>query len=57
MNRGAVIGVVLVFAGLAGYALGVSGPYPGRAFSVTALMIGIALVSMRRAFDGPEEAS
>lgn len=53
VNRVLALGLVLTLAGLAGYLLGLSVPYWGRAFSVTAMMVGIALVAMRRAFDAP----
>ncbi|NIB98372.1 hypothetical protein [Halobacterium sp. R2-5] len=33
-------------AGLAGYVAGVAAPYPGRAFSITALIVGITLLSI-----------
>ena len=42
--RGAGIGLFAV--GLAGYAVGVSMPYPGRAFSLTAIMVGIAVAAI-----------
>lgn len=51
MNRVFALGLVLSVLGVVGYLLGVNGPYPGRAFSVTLLMVGVALVAMRRAFD------
>lgn len=40
------VGVAATVGGLAGYAVGVAVPYPGRAFSITALMVGITLVSI-----------
>lgn len=57
MNRAFALGVALTALGVVGYLLGVSGPYPGRAFSITLLMVGVALVAMRRAFDATEAAA
>lgn len=54
MNPVLALGLVLTLGGLAGYLVGLSTPYWGRAFSVTMLMVGIALVAMWRAFDAPE---
>jgi hypothetical protein len=53
MNRVLAAGVVLTAAGIAGYVAGVVAAYPGRAFSVTAIMVGITLVAIRR-LDTPE---
>lgn len=54
MNRLFVLGVTLAAVGLVGYAVGVGMAYPGRAFSVTMVMVGVALIAMRRAFEeGP----
>lgn len=44
MNGGLLAGVGLTVAGLAGYAAGIAMAYPGRAFSLTAIMTGITLV-------------
>ena len=44
MDRGSLAGGGLLVAGLLGYAVGVYVPYPGRAFSLTAVMVGIGLV-------------
>lgn len=49
MNRLLVAGVAFVLVGLAGYVAGVLTPYAGRAFSVTAVMIGITLIAVRTA--------
>lgn len=54
MNPVLALGLVLTLGGLAGYLVGLSTPYWGRAFSVTLLMVGVALVAMWRAFDAPE---
>lgn len=54
MNPVLALGLVLTLGGLAGYLLGLSNPYWGRAFSVTIFMVGIALVAMWRAFESAE---
>lgn len=54
MNRVLATGLALTTLGLAGYLVGLSTPYWGRAFSVTLVMVGIALFAMRRAFVAPE---
>lgn len=46
MNGALGLGLGLTAGGLVGYAVGVSISYPGRAFSVTAVMIGITLVAV-----------
>lgn len=38
-------GGVLTVLGLAAYALGIVTPYPGRAFSLTAVMVGVTLAA------------
>jgi hypothetical protein len=48
MNRTLLAGLVCTALGLAGYALGVARPYPGRALSVTAVMVGITLFAVGR---------
>lgn len=42
------LGAALSVAGVSGYALGIWVAYPGRSFSVTALMVGITLVAIGR---------
>lgn len=49
MNRVLVGGLVLALAGIVGYGLGVFVAYPGRAFSVTAVTVGVALFAIGRA--------
>lgn len=49
MNRLVVAGGTFVALGVIGYAVGMSTAYPGRAFSVTAIMAGITLVAVRAA--------
>ncbi len=51
MNRTQRVGVVLTGGGLLGYAVGLSVPYEGRAFSVTAVMVGITLLAIGNATD------
>lgn len=46
MYRTRLAGVVLTLGGLAGYALGTATAYPGRAFSVTAVMLGVTLYAV-----------
>lgn len=40
------LGGVLVAGGLLAYLIGIRVPYPGRAFSLTALMIGTTLLAV-----------
>jgi hypothetical protein len=46
MDRTRTAGVALTGAGVAGYLAGLATPYPGRAFSVTAVTVGITLASI-----------
>lgn len=46
MNPLLAAGLVMTVAGFVGYVLGIRVPYPGRAFSVTVLMIGITLIAV-----------
>lgn len=55
MNRLVAAGALLVAVGLAGYAAGVFVAHPGRAFAVTAIMVGITLIAVRRVHDGGGE--
>ncbi|MEF8827877.1 MAG: hypothetical protein V5A15_02135 [Haloarcula sp.] len=48
MNTVLALGLGLTVVGLAGYAVGVAMPYPGRAFSVTALLVGVTLLAVGR---------
>ncbi|WP_435117698.1 hypothetical protein [Halolamina sp. C58] len=45
MERRKVAGVGLLVAGLLSYGVGIYVPYPGRAFSLPAVMVGIVLVA------------
>lgn len=49
MNTEFAVGVALFVLGVAGYAAGVLRMYPGRAFSIVAVMLGLLLVSTGRA--------
>jgi hypothetical protein len=40
------IGLLLTFVGFSGYVYGITAAYPGRALSLTALMIGITLAAI-----------
>lgn len=42
------VGAVLTLAGVLGYAAGVAVPYPGRSFSLTAVMLGATLYAVGR---------
>ena len=54
MNREFAAGVALTAAGLLGYAAGTQVAYPGRALSVTAVMVGITLLSVgQTGMEGP----
>lgn len=46
MDRTFAVGVALTVAGAVGYGVGVVAPYPGRAFSVTGVMVGVTLVAV-----------
>jgi len=47
MNRLAIAGGLSLAGGVVGYAAGIAAAYPGRSFSVTAVMIGVTLLAMR----------
>ncbi|PSP96805.1 hypothetical protein BRC94_11520 [Halobacteriales archaeon QS_5_70_17] len=54
MNRRRAAGVALIVLALVGYFVGVVAPYPGRSFTLTGLMVGIALVATSgRSGDAP----
>lgn len=48
MERRTLAGGGLLVAGVVGYGVGVYTPYPGRSFSLTAIMVGIVLVATTR---------
>lgn len=45
-------GAALTLLGLLGYAAGVAGAYPGRAFSITGLMVGVTLLAVGNGREG-----
>lgn len=51
MHLATTFGSALFALGLAGYAAGVVVTYPGRAFSVTAVMAGLTLAVVGRALE------
>lgn len=48
MNRLHVGGIGLASLGLIGYGIGVAQAYPGRAFSIAAVMLGLTLLGVNR---------
>jgi hypothetical protein len=46
MDRTFTIGAGLTAAGVCGYVVGLLVTYPGRAFSLTAIMVGITLAAI-----------
>jgi len=48
MNRTLGVGIALSALGVVGYVAGVATAYPGRAFSVTGIMVGLTLVAIGR---------
>ncbi len=48
MNRLTTTGLVLTGLGSVGYSAGIAVAYSGRAFSITAIMIGITLLAIGR---------
>jgi hypothetical protein len=51
MKAAAVAGALLTIVGLVAYVIGVVAPYPGRAFSLTAVMVGLTVLSVGRVPD------
>jgi len=54
MQALALAGLLLSAVGVAGYVVGITEPYPGRAFSLTLLMVGITLALVGRGEQGVE---
>lgn len=54
MNRPLAGGVVLTAVGITGYLAGVLVDYPGRAFSLTAVMVGLTVVAISHRRPGEE---
>ena len=48
MNIALVAGIVATFLGFLGYVVGITVAYPGREFSLTVLMFGMALALVGR---------
>jgi hypothetical protein len=48
MNILTGLGLGLTVGGVAGYLAGVTVAYPGRAFSLTAVMVGVTLLAVGR---------
>lgn len=46
MNRTLAAGCLLTGGGLVGYGVGVVAPYPGRAFSLTSIIVGATLIAV-----------
>ena len=46
MNSAFVAGLVATAIGVGGYAVGTIVDYPGRAFTLTAVMVGLTLVAI-----------
>lgn len=46
MNAELVAGAAVTCFGVAGYLVGVLAPYPGRAFSLSGVMVGITLLAI-----------
>jgi hypothetical protein len=46
MHRVQALGTFFTVAGVVGYVVGVLAAYPGRAFSVAGVMVGITLISI-----------
>lgn len=56
MQRTALAGGGLALVGLVGYVVGIVTPYPGRAFSLSAVMVGVTLLVVARGLSGGEPA-
>lgn len=55
MNRLSVAGLLSLALGVVGYAAGIADPYTGAGFAVTAIMVGITLLAIRRVDPGGTE--
>lgn len=54
MNWARLAGAGLFAVGLTGYVVGIYVEYPGRAFSITAIIVGVALVAIAARSDSGE---
>jgi len=52
MDRRLASGYLLTAAGIGGYAAGIAVPYPGRAFSLTLVMVGLTVAIIGRSGEG-----
>jgi hypothetical protein len=48
MNAVSLVGATLSVGGVAAYLVGVAVAYPGRSFSLTAVMVGVTMVAVGR---------
>lgn len=48
MNLQRLAGLTVAVAGLVGYVAGIYVAYPGRSFSITVVMVGIAVAAISR---------
>ncbi|WP_254271679.1 hypothetical protein [Haloarcula marina] len=55
MTPVSLVGLVLSVGGFVGYVVGVLAPYPGRAFSLTALMVGLTVLAVGMSGNGEED--
>jgi hypothetical protein len=46
MNAELAAGAALTTLGIVGYVVGVLAPYPGRAFSLSGVMVGVTLLAL-----------
>lgn len=46
MDQRYAVGLALTGLGVIGYVIGLLATYPGRAFSITAVMVGVTLVAI-----------
>lgn len=52
MQPVALAGAACTLLALVGYGVGLLAPYPGRAFTLTGMMVGVALVAVGLAREG-----
>lgn len=57
MNRLSALGLALLAVGILGYVAGVATPYPGRAFSITLVMVGVTMFAIRNVLGGGSRES
>ncbi|MFD1684338.1 hypothetical protein [Halobellus litoreus] len=54
MRRTREVGILCTLLGVAGYAIGVAAPYPGRSASLVGIMVGVTLYAI--GYEGGEAA-